>query len=71
MALVGAGMLIGIVTGLFAGQVLASVLYGMSPYDPIAYGSAACLLAAVALLANWLPAHRAARIDPMVALRQE
>jgi putative ABC transport system permease protein len=56
--------------GLLA-RVLSSLLYGVSAVDPLAYLGAVALLLAVALAANWLPARRAARVDPMVALRSE
>ncbi len=65
--------------GLAAGAVLAagaaglvrSQLYGVSPADPVAFGGAALVLLAAALAASWLPARRAARVDPVEALRAE
>ena len=51
--------------------MLATVLYGISPLDPIAFGGAIGLLLLIALLANYLPARRASRIDPMIALRAD
>ena len=71
MSLVLIGVLIGAVLGAATGQLLATVLYGVSPLDPIAFGGAIGLLLLIALLANYLPARRASRIDPMVALRSE
>jgi predicted permease len=71
MVLVGVGVVIGAALAALAGQVLSSVLYGISPVDPIAFGGAIGLLVLIALLANYIPARRATRIDPMVALRSE
>lgn len=66
---------IGIVAGLGGalalGRVVTSLLYGLKPWDPLTLGSAAVVLAVVALGASWIPARRAARIDPMQALRHE
>jgi len=51
--------------------VLAALLYGVSPFDPIAYGIAAGILLLVAGVANLAPAFTAARINPMLALRRD
>jgi ABC-type lipoprotein release transport system permease subunit len=51
--------------------VLDSLLYGVSARDPLTFAALAALLAAVALLASWLPARRASRVSPMVAIRAE
>jgi ABC-type antimicrobial peptide transport system permease subunit len=59
------------VASLGAGQVLASMLYGVSPFDPLAYGVAAGVLLLVTGLANLAPAISAARIDPLRALRRD
>jgi predicted permease len=69
LALVGVAL--GTLASFGAGQVLASLLYGVSPFDPVAYGVAAGVLLAVAALANLAPAIGAARIDPLRALRRE
>jgi predicted permease len=66
---------LGVVIGLFAGaagaQLLRSLLFGISALDPIAFVGAALLFGAVSLAASYLPARRAMRVDPMVALRAE
>ena len=67
--------LLGVVTGLLGAagvsRVLSSQLYGVSPLDPISFGLAALVLVGVALLANYIPARRAAKVDPVIALRYE
>lgn len=65
------GISIGLVLGTAASQALRSLLFGVSALDPIAFGGAAALFALISLAASYLPARRAARVDPMIALRAE
>ena len=65
------GIVLGTVASLLVGRVLSSMLYGVSPIDPVAYSTAAGLLLFVAALANIAPALTAARIDPLKALRRD
>lgn len=69
--LAGLGLVIGLVVALGAGRLLQSQLLGVGGADPVVFGSIGALLAFVALLASWLPARRAAKVDPMTALRYE
>jgi len=65
------GVTIGIVGALALGQVMSSLVYGVKPTDPLTFLAVAMVLAIVALSATIIPAYRAARVDPMVALRYE
>jgi putative ABC transport system permease protein len=69
VSLIGIG--IGLLGALAGGQLIASVLYGVNPRDPIVFSVMAVTLLAVALAACWLPARRASRLDPTVALRAD
>ena len=71
MRLVLLGLLVGGVLGIGVGRLLRNQLFGISPADPVTFGSIAFLLSIIALLASWLPARRATRIDPLVALKSE
>jgi predicted permease len=65
------GLVIGFVLSVAVGTLLARVLYGVTPTDPVTFASVFVLLAAASLLASYLPARRAASTDPMVVLRTE
>ena len=69
--LAATGLVLGIAASLVASRVLASLLSGVTPTDPLTYAAVALLLATVALLASYIPARRAARVDPVIALRSE
>ncbi len=69
--LVGVGLAVGLASALVSGRLLSSVLYGVSGADPLTLSTVSLVLGVAALLACLLPAQRAARIDPMVALRDE
>jgi predicted permease len=71
LRLVAVGAVLGTAGALALTRVISSLLFGVSPTDPVAFGGVVLLLATVAILASWLPARRAARVDPMVALRAE
>jgi ABC-type antimicrobial peptide transport system permease subunit len=66
-----AGVALGLVIALSASRFIASLLFRLTPYDPGALAAAVSVMLAVVLLAGYLPALRATRIDPLVALRRE
>ena len=69
--LVLVGIAIGIPAAIGAGHLISSLLFGLTPSDPVTIALATLLLVAVAVLAGYLPARRASRVDPMEALRYE
>jgi predicted permease len=71
LALAGIGVGIGLATAAGLMQLMKSLLFGISPLDPLTYAAAPLVLVAAAVLASYLPARRAAAVDPVVALRTE
>ena len=71
VVLVGAGVVVGLLAALGLTRGMHKLLLGVSPSDPFTYLAVVILLAMVSLLACWIPARRATRVDPMVALRYE
>jgi ABC-type antimicrobial peptide transport system permease subunit len=71
MVLAAIGVVLGVAGGLGVTRVMRSLLFGVKPWDPLMFAVTAILLALVALLACYVPARRASRVDPLVALRYE
>lgn len=71
MLLVLIGVAIGLAASFFLTRVMSSLLYGVSATDPITFAFVAGTLALVALLANFIPARKATKVDPLVALRDQ
>jgi len=71
LRVVAAGVCVGLIGALLITRLMTSVVYGVRVTDPITYAGVAGMLAAVALLASYIPARRATRIDPLVAMRTE
>ncbi len=71
MALAGIGLVVGLVSASLLMRLLSSLLFGVSPFDPLTYSAVVTALGLVALVATWLPARQATRVDPMSALRAD
>jgi len=69
--LAAVGVAVGLAAAFGLARLMSSLLYGVGAYDPITFGAVALLLLAVALVASFIPARRAAEMEPMVALRYE
>ena len=71
LLLVGLGLVAGLIGARFLTKALGDLLFGVKPTDPITFALIAVLLSGAALLACWIPARRAAKVDPLTALRCE
>jgi ABC-type antimicrobial peptide transport system permease subunit len=71
LMLAGAGVVLGIAGSLMLSRLLASLLYGVSATNPLTLAAVSALMLIVAVLASWVPAYRATRIDPVRTLRHE
>jgi putative ABC transport system permease protein len=71
LQLVGAGLIIGIAASLATNRLLESQLWNTSPHDPMTFAAVIAAIVTIAALACWVPARRAVRVEPMVALRHE
>jgi ABC-type antimicrobial peptide transport system permease subunit len=71
VSMVIAGLSVGLLAALALTRLMARFLIGVSPSDPLTYIAVAVLLSAIALIACWIPARRATRVDPGIALRYE
>ena len=71
LILTGIGLVVGVAAAASLMRLLSSLLFGVNPFDPVTYAAVVAGLGLVALIATWLPARHATKIDPMVALRSE
>jgi len=71
LALTGVGLVVGTVGAIVLGRWMSSLLFGVGPFDAVAYFAALCVSVLTAALASYLPARRAANIDPLETLRAE
>jgi ABC-type antimicrobial peptide transport system permease subunit len=70
-SLAAVGAVCGVVAAALLGRYVRAMLFGVTPADPATFGGAVAIVMLVALLAGWVPARRASRLDPMTALRHE
>jgi ABC-type antimicrobial peptide transport system permease subunit len=71
LRLVGLGTVCGLLLSSAISEVVAANLYGVSAHDPLVFAGVPAVLLAIAVLAAWLPAQRASRVDPQIALRAD
>jgi ABC-type antimicrobial peptide transport system permease subunit len=63
------GLVLGVAGAFFAARVIQGLLFGVAPHDPITFVGVAVLMAAIGVVACWIPARRASRIDPAITMR--
>lgn len=68
---IGIGLVVGLAGALASGRLIAALLYGVTPTDPASIAAAAVFLSVITMTAGLIPARRAARVDPMIALRED
>jgi len=71
MRLALSGIVLGVIGALAVTRLMGSLLFDVAPHDPLTFVTVSAILAGVAFLAGWLPARRAAAIDPLLALRRD
>jgi ABC-type antimicrobial peptide transport system permease subunit len=71
MRVAGIGIALGVLAAVAATPIVRALLFDIDPFDAVSYGSGIVLLAGVAVVGSWIPARRAARVDPMLTLREE
>ena len=71
MVLAAGGVALGVILALLLGQIVSTLLFGVSGRDPLTLAGVSAVLTIVALAACYIPARRAARVDPLIALRDE
>jgi putative ABC transport system permease protein len=69
--IVAIGVVVGVVFALMTTRLMSTLLYGVAPTDPATFAAICVVIGAVALLASWIPARRAAQVDPLVAIRHD
>jgi ABC-type antimicrobial peptide transport system permease subunit len=67
--LLAVGLVTGVVLAILSARVIEGLLFGVEPYDPATFVAVAMLMAAIGLFACWIPAIRAARVDPLITMR--
>jgi ABC-type antimicrobial peptide transport system permease subunit len=69
--LVALGLMLGVAGALASGRIIRGMLFGIEPNDPLTFAAAAAIMATIGIVACWIPALRAARVDPAVTMRAQ